>query len=121
MKDDKDTIQVMKRVDQLMKSKGLTRKPGRPKGSKNKVHPDFPITTKDMSKMSKIAVDQARDKELDKLNNLVARQDDQIIQMCDDIAQGKKEIESLNEEISLLQTRIDNYRQIIMTLMEVTE
>ena len=102
----------MKQVDQLMKSKGLTRKPGRPKGSTNKVK--FPLDDKQIKTIYK-------DKELDRLKALVSRQDDQIIQMCDDIAQGKKEIESLNEEISLLQTRIDNYRQIIMTLMEVTE
>ena len=94
---------------------------GRPKGSKNKVNTGFPITTKDMSKMTKIAVDQARDKELDKLKNLVSRQDDQIIQMCDEINQLKKEVAELGEEIDLFVTRVANYRQIIATLIEVTE
>ncbi len=88
---------------------------GRPKGSKNK--PKFPVP-----KGKKLSFDELnKASEIAGLKALVSRQDDQIIQMCDDIAQGKKEIESLNEEISLLQTRIDNYRQIIMTLMEVTE
>ena len=94
---------------------------GRPKGSKNKVNTGFPITTKDMSKMTKIAVDQARDKELDKLKNLVSRQDDQIIQMCDEISEFKKDIESLDEDIGLLEGKIESYREILKTLLEITE
>ena len=121
MKDNKDTIQVMKQVDQLMKSKGLTRKPGRTKGSKNKVHPDFPISTKDMSKMSKIAIDQARDKELDKLNNLVARQDDLIAQLQDDLRDQKNSCEVLRDECNQFEEKIGSYREILKTLLEISE
>lgn len=85
---------------------------GRPKGSKNKLK--FPLDDKQIKTIYK-------DKELDRLKTLVSRQDDQIIQMCDDFAILNKEKTAQDEEISLLQTRIENYRQIIITLMEVTE
>jgi septal ring factor EnvC (AmiA/AmiB activator) len=85
---------------------------GRPKGSKNTLK--FPLDDKQLKTIYK-------DKELDRLKNLVARQDDQIIQMCDEINQLKKEVAELGEEIDLFVTRVANYRQIIATLIEVTE
>jgi septal ring factor EnvC (AmiA/AmiB activator) len=78
---------------------------GRPKGSTNKKHPDFPI----------------KGTELEKLRNLVARQDDQIIQMCDDINQFKKEIAKLDEDVGLLEGKIESYREILKTLLEISE
>jgi len=78
---------------------------GRPKGSTNKKHPDFPI----------------KGIELDKLKNLVARQDDQIIQMCDDINEYKRQIEQLDEDVGLLEGKIESYREILKTLLEITE
>jgi len=78
---------------------------GRPKGSTNKKHPDFPI----------------KGTELDKLKNLVARQDDQIIQMCDDINEFKRQIEQLDEDVGLLEGKIESYREILKTLLEITE
>ena len=60
-------------------------------------------------------------KEVDRLKNLVARQDDQIIQMCDELNEFKKSIEESDEEISVLIGRIESYREILKTLLEITE
>ncbi len=90
---------------------------GRPKGSKNKPKTPFPAP-----KGVKVTFKQLnQDAEQEKLKLLVARQDDQIIQMCDEINQLKKEVAELGEEIDLFVTRVANYRQIIATLIEVTE
>jgi len=98
-----------------MATKG--RPKGRPKGSKNKPKTPFPVP-----KGIKVTFDQLnKDAEQEKLKLLVARQDDQIIQMCDEINQLKKEIDALGEEIELFNSRVANYRQIIATLIEVTE
>jgi len=85
---------------------------GRPKGSKNA--PKFPLDDKQLKTIYK-------DKELDRLKNLVARQDDQIIQMCDEINEFKKKAEQLDEEIGLLEGKIESYREILKTLLEITE
>ena len=90
---------------------------GRPKGSKNKPKTPFPAP-----KGVKVTFRQLnQDAEQEKLKLLVAPQDDQIIQMCDEINQLKKEVAELGEEIDLFVTRVANYRQIIATLIEVTE
>ena len=99
----------------------VKKKPGRPKGSKNKVITSFPITTEDMSKMTKIAIDQARDKELDKLKNLIGRQDDMIEQLSDEVKRLEKVCEGYDEDIGLLEGKIENYREILKTLLEITE
>ena len=81
------------------------RKPGRPKGSKNKAAPSFPV------KVS----------ELDKLKNLVGRQDDLVAQLQDNLRDLEREVEEKNQEIDLLENRIENYREILKTLLEITE
>jgi len=90
---------------------------GRPKGSKNKSH--ISLTNEDLAELQKMT--RKEKSELDKLKNLVARQDDQIIQMCDEISEFKKDIESLNEDIGLLEGKIESYREILKTLLEITE
>jgi len=94
---------------------------GRPKGSKNKVNTGFPITTKDMSKMTKIAVDQARDKELDKLKNLVSRQDDMIEQLTDEIKRLEKVCQEFENEVDKLEGDLDSFRTILITVLEMSK
>jgi len=84
--------------------------------SKNKPKTPFPVKAVD-----KKINDAYTKKEVDRLKNLVARQDDQIIQMCDELNEFKKSIEESDEEISVLIGRIENYREIIKTILEITE
>jgi len=81
------------------------RKPGRPKGSKNKAAPSFPV------KVS----------ELEKLKNLVGRQDDLVAQLQDNLRDLEFQLTEKNQEIDLLENRIENYREILKTLLEITE
>jgi len=81
------------------------RKPGRPKGSKNKAAPSFPV------KVS----------ELDKLKNLVGRQDDLVAQLQDNLRDLEFQLTEKNQEVDLLENRIENYREILKTLLEITE
>ena len=83
-------------------------------GSKNK--PKFPV-----KEVDKKINDAYTKKEVERLKNLVARQDDQIIQMCDELNEFKKSIEESDEEISVLIGRIESYREILKTLLEITE
>ena len=85
-------------------------------GSKNKPKTPFPVKAVD-----KKINDAYNKKEVDRLKNLVARQDDQIIQMCDELNEFKKSIEESDEEISVLIGRIESYREILKTLLEITE
>jgi len=82
----------------------------------SKNEPKFPV-----NKVDKKINDAYTKKEVDRLKNLVARQDDQIIQMCDELNEFKKSIEESDEEISVLIGRIENYREIIKTILEITE
>ena len=69
------------------------RKPGRPKGSKNKAAPSFPV------KVS----------ELDKLKNLVGRQDDLVAQLQDNLRDLEFQLTEKNQEIDLLEkSKIQN-------------
>ena len=82
----------------------------------SKNEPKFPV-----NKVDKKINDAYTKKEVDRLKNLVARQDDQIIQMCDELNEFKKSIEESDEEISVLIGRIESYREILKTLLEITE
>ena len=59
--------------------------------------------------------------ELDRLKNLVARQDDVIAQLQDDVNDQKNAFEVLEDECGQLEDKIESYREIIKTLMEITE
>ena len=115
MKNDKDTIQVMKEVDQLMKSKGLTRKPGRPKGSKNKTH--ITLTDKDLADLQKMT--RKEKAELERLKNLIARQDDLIAQLQDELKEEQRKTGKLGQEVEDLEDDIDSWKEIVKTIMEV--
>ena len=60
-------------------------------------------------------------KEVDRLKNLVARQDDIILQMQDEINDQKNTAEVLRDECNQLDEKIDSYREILKTLLEITE
>ena len=85
--------------------KAPLKKAGRPKGSTNKTTPKFPIKVSDM----------------DKLKNLIGRQDDLIAQLQDNLKDLERQVEEKTQEIDLLEGRIDNYREILKTLLEITE
>ena len=82
--------------------------------SKNK--PKFPV-----KEVDKKINDVYTKKEVDRLKNLVARQDDIILQMQDEINDQKNTAEVLRDECNQLDEKIDSYREILKTLLEITE
>ena len=82
--------------------------------SKNK--PKFPV-----KEVDKKINDAYTKKEVDRLKNLVARQDDIILQMQDEINDQKNTAEVLRDECNQLDEKIDSYREILKTLLEITE
>ena len=83
-------------------------------GSKNKPKIGDVVSFKKLN-------DMANDVELDKLKNLIARQDDVIAQLQDDVNQLKKTRQVLEDECGQLEDKIESYREIIKTIMEITE
>ena len=83
-------------------------------GSKNKPKTPFPVVDKKIN-------DAYTKKEVDRLKNLVARQDDIILQMQDEINDQKNTAEVLRDECNQLDEKIDSYREILKTLLEITE
>ena len=84
--------------------------------SKNKPKTPFPVKAVD-----KKINDVYTKKEVDRLKNLVARQDDIILQMQDEINDQKNTAEVLRDECNQLDEKIDSYREILKTLLEITE
>ena len=85
-------------------------------GSKNKPKTPFPVKAVD-----KKINDVYTKKEVDRLKNLVARQDDIILQMQDEINDQKNTAEVLRDECNQLDEKIDSYREMLKTLLEITE
>ena len=85
-------------------------------GSKNKPKTPFPVKAVD-----KKINDAYTKKEVDRLKNLVARQDDIILQMQDEINDQKNTAEVLRDECNQLDEKIDSYREIIKTILEISE
>ena len=83
-------------------------------GSKNK--PKFPV-----KEVDKKINDAYTKKEVDRLKNLVARQDDIILQMQDELRTDAKLLEEAKEDIDLLEGKIESYREIIKTILEISE
>ena len=83
-------------------------------GSKNELK--FPV-----KEVDKKINDAYTKKESDRLKNLVARQDDIILQMQDEINDQKNTAEVLRDECNQLDEKIDSYREILKTLLEITE
>ena len=82
----------------------------------SKNEPKFPV-----NKVDKKINDAYTKKEVDRLKNLVARQDDIILQMQDEINDQKNTAEVLRDECNQLDEKIDSYREILKTLLEITE
>ena len=83
-------------------------------GSKNKPKTPFPVVDKKIN-------DAYTKKEVDRLKNLVARQDDIILQMQDELRTDAKLLEEAKEDIDLLEGKIESYREIIKTILEISE
>ena len=83
-------------------------------GSKNKPKIPFPVVDKKIN-------DAYTKKEVDRLKNLVARQDDIILQMQDELRTDAKLLEEAKEDIDLLEGKIESYREIIKTILEISE
>jgi hypothetical protein len=83
--------------------------------TKNKAEPSFPV-----KKVGKPPKDLNR-AEMDKLKNVICRQDDLIAQFQDDLKDHKNTCEVLRDECGQLEEKIESYREIIKTLMEITE
>ena len=85
-------------------------------GSKNKPKTPFPV-----KEVDKKINDVYTKKEVDRLKNLVARQDDIILQMQDELRTDAKLLEEAKEDIDLLEGKIESYREIIKTILEISE
>ena len=83
-------------------------------GSKNKPKTPFPVVDKKIN-------DAYTKKGVDRLKNLVARQDDLIAQMLDEMRTDAKLLEEAKEDIDLLEGKIESYREIIKTILEISE
>ena len=77
------------------------------------------LTSKDLAELQKMT--RKEKAELDNLKNLIARQDDLIAQLQDDVNDQKNTCEVLRDECGQLEDKIESYREIIKTLMEITE
>jgi len=83
--------------------------------TKKKAEPSFPV-----KKVGKPPKDLNR-AEIDKFKNVICRQDDVIAQLQDDLKDQKNAFEVLDDECGQLEDKIESYREIIKTLMEITE
>ena len=83
-------------------------------GSKNKPKTPFPVKAVD-----KKINDAYTKKEVDRLKNLVARQDDLIAQMLDELKQEQIKTGMLGQELEDLEDEIDSWKEIVKTIMEV--
>ena len=83
-------------------------------GSKNKPKTPFPVKAVD-----KKINDVYTKKEVDRLKNLVARQDDIILQMQDELKQEQNKTGKLGQELEDLEDEIDSWKEIVKTIMEV--
>jgi len=80
----------------------------------NKV-PDFPVKKKPGRPKKDTQVS-----ELDRLKNLIGRQDDLIAQLQDDLKDVKAEYELLDQDLGMLEGKIESYREILKTLLEIS-
>jgi len=83
----------------------------------NKLHnPEFPIKKKPGRPKKEVQVN-----EIDKLRNLIGRQDDMIEQLSDEVKRLEKVCETYDNDIDLLEGKVESYREILKTLLEITE
>ena len=85
------------------------KKAGRPKGSTNKAK----VVDKKIS-------DAYTKKEVDRLKNLVARQDDLIAQMQDELKEEQQKTGKMGQDIENLEDEIESWREVLKTVLEIT-
>lgn len=78
--------------------------------------PEFPVKRKPGRPKKEVQVN-----EIDKLKNLIGRQDDMIEQLSDEIKRLEKLCEGYDEDMGLLEGKVESYREILKTLLEITE
>jgi peptidoglycan hydrolase CwlO-like protein len=78
--------------------------------------PEFPVKKKAGRPKKEVQIS-----EIDKLKNLIGRQDDMIAQLSDEIKRLEKVCETYDSDIDLLEGNIVSYREILKTLLEITE
>ena len=78
--------------------------------------PEFPVKKKPGRPKKEVQVN-----EVDKLKNLIGRQDDMIAQLSDEIKRLEKVCETYDSDIDLLEGNIVSYREMLKTLLEITE
>ena len=77
---------------------------------------DFPVKRKPGRPKKETQVN-----EVDKLKNLIGRQDDMIEQLSDEVKRLEKVCETYDNDIDLLEGKVESYREILKTLLEITE
>jgi peptidoglycan hydrolase CwlO-like protein len=78
--------------------------------------PEFPVKRKPGRPKKDVQVN-----EVDKLKNLIGRQDDMIEQLSDEVKRLENLCQGYDEDIGLLEDKIESYREILKTLLEITE
>jgi peptidoglycan hydrolase CwlO-like protein len=78
--------------------------------------PEFPVKKKAGRPKKEVQIS-----EIDKLKNLIGRQDDMIAQLSDEVKRLEKVCETYDSDIDLLEGNIVSYREILKTLLEITE
>ena len=84
------------------------------KTASSKNEPKFPV-----KEVDKKINDVYTKKEVDRFKNLVARQDDLIAQMLDELKQEQNKTGKLGQELEDLEDEIDSWKEIVKTIMEV--
>ena len=84
------------------------------KTASSKNEPKFPV-----KEVDKKINDAYTKKEVDRLKNLVARQDDIILQMQDELKEEQNKTGKLGQELEDLEDEIDSWKEIVKTIMEV--
>ena len=77
---------------------------------------DFPVKRKPGRPKKDVQVN-----EIDKLKNLIGRQDDMIEQLSDEVKRLENLCQGYDEDMGLLEDKIESYREILKTLLEITE
>jgi predicted RNase H-like nuclease (RuvC/YqgF family) len=81
----------------------------------NKV-PDFPVKRKPGRPKKQPEV-----KEVDKLKNLIGRQDDMIAQLTDEVKRLEKVCQEFENEVDELEGKLESFKTILITVLEMDQ
>ena len=81
----------------------------------NKV-PDFPVKRKPGRPKKQPEV-----KEVDKLKNLIGRQDDMIAQLSDEVKRLEKVCQEFENEVDELEGKLESFKTILITVLEMDQ